>query len=277
MYAELKQLLKRSRALVMCVRSSRRFWFALRRASVRRYWLALRRAIQTTTTIYRRESREEELRHARTQSIESYMVSRQIRKLQIGAGPNRLEGWLNADLSPVSSEIVFLDARERFPFEDRVFDYVFSEHLIEHLTYREGLFMLGECYRILKPGGKLRTATPNIEQVVGLYSKEKSELQTQYLEQYVDHLHRLHPEQAHDGVCFVVNSFFRAWHHQFLYDPPTLQAAMEGTGFVEITQYLPGESGDGNLCGIESHGSSIGDEMNRFETMVLEATRPNST
>jgi len=56
-------------------------------------------------------------------------------------------------------------------------------------------------------------------------------------------------------------------------DWATLQAAMEKEGFLNVTSFRPGESTDKDLRGIESHGKSIGDEMNRFETIVVEATR----
>jgi len=50
---------------------------------------------------------------------------------------------------------------------------------------------------------------------------------------------------------------------------------MEQVGFVDITRYAPGESDDELLRDIESHGKAVDNEdMNRFETMVLEAKRP---
>jgi hypothetical protein len=75
----------------------------------------------------------------------------------------------------------------------------------------------------------------------------------------------------------VVNNFFRSYGHLFLYDPPTLQATMEGAGFSDVTRWLPGESNDKNYREIESHGKIIGAARNRFETMVLEAIRPSSS
>lgn len=208
---------------------------------------------------------------ARPRAIRRYLRSHQIRKLEIGAWPNIREGWLHTDVYPTSGEIVFLDAKRPFPFEDGTFDYVFSEHLIEHLTYKEGLFMLGECYRVLKPGGKIRIATPDLETLIGLYAAEKRELQQRYIRWVTD---RFLPEVGVYRESFVINNAFRNWGHQFIYDCATLQSAMEEVGFVDITRHTVGESDDEALRGIESHGKSCGsEEMNRFETMVLEAKR----
>jgi len=234
----------------------------------------------------------------RQRVIDSYLSTEGARKLQIGSGTNPLSGWLNTDYEPISDEVMFLDATETFPFDDGIFDYVFSEHMIEHVPYKEGLFMIREAYRVLKPGGKLRIATPDVDKIVsllspdktehqlrylewstqeslGLYSPEKSKLQIHRPEWDIDHEHisRAFPEPT-SSAAFVVNNFFHSYGHQFLYNASTLQSAMNDVGFISVKRYLPGESDDEQLRGIENHQSLIGDEMNRFETMVLEARRP---
>lgn len=48
---------------------------------------------------------------------------------------------------------------ERFPFNDQMFDVVFSKSLIEHLFNPENF--MRECYRVLKPGGRIIIMTPD--------------------------------------------------------------------------------------------------------------------
>jgi predicted SAM-dependent methyltransferase len=205
-------------------------------------------------------------------AIRSYLKSHQARRLQIGAGPNRLEGWLNSDKFPNSCKLVFLNATRPFPFDNATFDYIFSEHLIEHLTYDQGQLMLRECFRVLKPGGKIRIATPDLEALIGLWSSKATDLQHRYIQWIVD---RNLPEIGVYRKSFVINNAFRNWGHQFLYDRETLHMVLENAGFVEIARRDVGESDESVFRGIESHGVAIGDEdMNRFETMVLEASRP---
>lgn len=205
----------------------------------------------------------------RSQAIKSYFKSYQTRKLHLGSGPNVIKDWLNTDISPTSPEVVFLNATKSFPFEDCVFDYVFSEHLIEHLTYNEGMYMLRECYRVLKPGGRIRIATPSLETIIGLYKVEKSELQKRYIKWITD---RYLPGISVYRESFVINCAFQNFEHQFIYDYPTLQKAMEDVGFIDFTCYQAGQSADEVFKGIEHHGKKVGDEdMNKFETMVVEA------
>jgi SAM-dependent methyltransferase len=210
-------------------------------------------------------------RRKRRGVIDAYLGSMGAKKLQLGAGGNALDGWLCSDLFPQASEI-YVDVTERLPFADSTFGYVFSEHQIEHVPYRDGVFMLHECFRVLKPGGVLRIATPDLERIVALYAPEKTDLRQRYIRFVTD---SFIPETSDYGPCFVVNCDVRNWDHQFIYDFATLAQEMHRAGLVDVTRHAAGESGDGALRGLEAHGRVIGDEeMNAYETMALEARRP---
>ena len=168
------------------------------------------------------------------------------KKLNIGAGDGALPGWLNTDLLPTSRAVVYLDATRRFPFDDDTFDYVFSEHMIEHVDYAGALRMLRECHRVLKPGGKIRIATPDLEVLIGLHAQEKTAAQKKYVDWIVD---QCLPLAEHSRDVFVINNAFRAWGHQFLYDRKTLQSAAAKARFEKVKFYKPGASEDRNLVG----------------------------
>lgn len=210
---------------------------------------------------------------AAAQAFSAYQEAQPVRKLQLGAGTNLLDGWLNTDIVPSGPAVTFLDSTKRFPSDDAAFDYVFSEHHIEHISYAEGLLMLRECYRVLRPGGRIRIATPSLETLLGLFTAQPDDIQQRYIRFITD---TFLPDIHTYSPVFVLNNAFRNWGHQFLYDRATLRQALEEVGFVEVTSWLPGESNDPHLCGIESHGDFIGDEaMSRFETMVLQGRRPD--
>ena len=220
---------------------------------------------------YRREKLVREWRRERVAVVEEYFQSHTTRKLQIGTGPNALPGWLNTDLEPSHGTVAFLDARETFPFETTSFDYIFSEHCLEHLSYSDGQSALSECYRVLKPGGRIRVATPNLDNFVALCGLTRNEMQDRYIKWYID---SFTPEFGSYAPGFVVNNLFRLWGHRFIYDPDTLALAMTRAGFCECRWFAPGASEDENLRELEGHGKHTGDDMNRLETMVAEATRP---
>ena len=64
-----------------------------------------------------------------------------------------------ADLLPAQG-LVQSDATALFPFADATFGLVLGNEIIEHLP--DGLVFLGECLRVLRPGGMLLLTTPNL-------------------------------------------------------------------------------------------------------------------
>ena len=204
--------------------------------------------------------------------IDDYFKEHKVRKLNIGCGPNAFNGWFNSNYYPQSAQIIHLDATEPFPFDNDIFDYVYSEHMIEHISWHEGLFMLRECRRVLKPGGTIRIATPNLEVLIGLYSYNGDPLNERYIKWITDrYLNGINVYKA----SFVINNAFRDWGHQFLYDGELIEIAMQEAGFMNMHRCSPGESDDENLRGIESHGKNVADDdMAAFETMVFEGKCP---
>lgn len=153
--------------------------------------------------------------------VKQYLRSHQVRKLQIGAGPNILPGWINTDKSPNSPRILFLDAAKTFPFADATIDYIYSEHLIEHLTYKQGQLMLHECFRVLKPSGRIRIATPDLETLIGLHTPQKSGRQWRYIHWIID---QFLPEIGIYEDVIVINNAFRNWGHSFSTIAPCFKA-----------------------------------------------------
>jgi predicted SAM-dependent methyltransferase len=203
--------------------------------------------------------------------IARYMSSSGLKKLQIGAGPIVLDGWLCTDINPGSPQIAFLDATKRFPFEDHSFDYVFCEHMIEHISWEDSMFMLKECRRILRPQGRIRITTPDLEVFTKMYANPSGSLNEQYIKWSTDNMLMWSDVQTYQPG-FVVNNMFRDYGHQFIYDNTLLTIALERAGFWGVTRCRWGESLDQNLMGLESHGRTVGsEEMARFESMIVEA------
>ncbi len=197
-------------------------------------------------------------------------------RLHIGCGTCLAEGWLNVDACPLPGAD-YMDAEAPFPFPDNAFDYIFSEHLFEHLSYTGGRHMLAEAYRVLKPGGILRLTMPCLEFLHALLAEPDRPEHRRYIAWSTA---SFAPDVAadfppgHIPAMFVVNHFMRLWGHRMIYDRPTLSAMLHRQGFCSLCYPPLGQSAHPRLVGMERHGEVIPAWANALESMTIEATKP---
>ncbi|MEJ0005343.1 MAG: methyltransferase domain-containing protein [Steroidobacteraceae bacterium] len=202
--------------------------------------------------------------------FDDYCRTHPIRKLHLGCGFVELDGWLNTDLLPRRSWVAYCNAAGKFPFPDGSFDYILTEHMIEHVDFDAGLQMLSECKRVLKPGGRIRISTPDLDKIMAL-KKAATPLEDLYIKDLLSHI----PNALDGQPSFAINSMMRSWGHTFIYDQETLSAALLRMGFVGITLCTPGQSADRHLDGVDRHADTFTNpDFNLVESLVLEASTP---
>lgn len=188
-------------------------------------------------------------------------------KLHIGCGDHLLEDWLNSDKTPISANVMYLDAARPLPFPDATFVYVYTEHMIGLLSFQQAAAMLRECFRALAPGGKIRIVTPDIAFVIATYEeRQPSELQRQYMEWFSAEY-----KSPRSGGIFLINYFAKAYG-KFTYDETTLRDAMRSAGFSDIVRRDLNESDVATLRNIENYGR-LPNGFLRLESLILEGVK----
>ena len=202
--------------------------------------------------------------------VAAYLEAHRPAKLHIGCQDHQIEGWLNTEYGwGPPPGVLYLDATRPFPIDGNSFDYVFSEHMIEHVPVAGALSMLMECHRILRPGGRIRISTPPLEFLLDLMVRPTPE----HL-RYADFHYREFLSDAPLKVpAAIVNDYYRAWGHQFVYDRGSLTELLQRAGFANLEEYPIEESRDDHLRGLENDGR-MPPGLLALSTMAFEAEKP---
>jgi len=95
-------------------------------------------------------------------------------KIDIGCGniTQRKKGYTGIDVNPDYQPDILHDCNEGLPFSDNEIEAISSDNSLEH--FWNHVFVLQECYRVLKPGGILELVLPNTQYfpilVVGFFT-----------------------------------------------------------------------------------------------------------
>lgn len=81
-------------------------------------------------------------------------------RLNVGAGDRALPGWQNLDLPAFDALAI------PWPFADGAVDELLLSHVLEHFTRDSGERVLSECARVLRRGGILHLAVPDLDKFI---------------------------------------------------------------------------------------------------------------
>lgn len=83
------------------------------------------------------------------------------RRLEIGPGPERIDGFETINVVWGKNVDYIADASKRLPFNSGVFDLIYASHVLEHIPWYQVDEVMKEWVRLLKPGGSVEIWVPN--------------------------------------------------------------------------------------------------------------------
>lgn len=88
-------------------------------------------------------------------------------RINLGCGGDYRQGYLNVDIRPDVKPDMVLDLETTFLrcFRDNTFDEILAKDVIEHISWRLVGDFLRDCFRVLKPGGKMYIQVPDLEAI----------------------------------------------------------------------------------------------------------------
>lgn len=148
-------------------------------------------------------------------------------KLHVGCGTLYKDGWINIDNNSdnnIEKLDINHDLSKGLPFDSESVDFIYNEHFIEHLSREDGLAFMKECYKILKYGGVLRIACPDLDKLIESYVKDT------YKE--ADWVKKYHCEWIESRCQMLnVNMNEHPWGHKYLYNKEELLQRLIQAGF----------------------------------------------
>ncbi len=145
-----------------------------------------------------------------------------VQRLNWGCGDHLGEGWINSDAKDGGGIDLVADIRRGLPLSDDCIDYAVSVHALPELSIPEVEGALVELCRVLKPGGVLRLALPDLRRSIAAFQEGRQDF--------------FKIEQ--DAASCLDGRFIRhtLWHGytRTLFTPAFARELMEGAGFADI-------------------------------------------
>lgn len=150
-------------------------------------------------------------------------------------------GWLNIDVINRPELYVFaeqngfqfvsMDCSRGLPFPNDSVEYIYSSHMIEHITVQEAEVLLASCYRVLKPGGVMRIAVPDLGKISHMYSTGTMKTADEFNEPCK------HAKSDAERFWLLLTE-----NHKTAYDWPAMKSLCERAGFkrVALSEYQKG-------------------------------------
>lgn len=92
-------------------------------------------------------------------------------KLHLGCGEKRIEGYKNIDIRYLPGVDIVDNIKSLKSFKEQSVDIIYASHVLEHFGRWEYMSVLKRWFELIKPGGILRLAVPDFQQVVTFYQK----------------------------------------------------------------------------------------------------------
>lgn len=212
-------------------------------------------------------------------------------KLHLGSGPRAVPGWENVDksLTPLLTrkpavravmrrvglindlqaqtswppEVKRMNVSATWPWPDGSASAVFSSHMVEHLEADEVRHVLSEAFRVLRSGGIMRLALPDLELAAQKYLQDKASGNGSAADAFVTYLY-LRPEVHGSGVHRMLVRFLHR-PHLWMYDFESLATRIREAGFIDVRrcEYRQGSCPDVELL-----------DSRPEDSFFVEAVRP---
>ena len=197
--------------------------------------------------------------------------------LEVAAAKRRGKDWLGVrDVAMDGCQKYDMTNLPMKGVPDQSLEGIYSEHFIEHLFKYQGINYFKEAYRILKPGGVIRTVWPPYEFVEKLVSdeplSEKEQLFVNHYYPFYVQRHNFAPkgsEHKSKREQCALGLLYQNGEHLYVWPKKEFIEVCKDIGFTKVEEKLYGVSDVQALNNIETPC-----QIRAAHSAIVEATKP---
>jgi len=223
-----------------------------------------------------------------------------MKKINLGCGWDGPEGWINIDRSwkyylsryswsrhllrkalrffsilglvskssvtdtPLVHGFKRYDISKGLPFSNEEVDYIYTSHMLEHLTSEKADFVLKECHRVLKKGGIVRILVPDLGLFIDNYLKSKQTGNPESADRFIESIWLCNTGKPLPLINRILR--YNDPGHKWAYDFESLAYRIRKTGLKEVKKCV---SGKGDMVDIQLFSG----EVEHTDSLYLEAEK----
>lgn len=198
-----------------------------------------------------------------------------FKKLNLGCGVSFYRDYLNINFWESIAEgilkdpngvtgtyLLNWDLRKGIPVGSETIEIVYHSHFLEHLNYPDGIKMIREISRVLKPGGVHRIVLPDLRRWIHAYLNDDL-LISEYRKRGVKDKSLDYPTP-----CSVLMAMVHGHEHKCIWDFETLKFFLSDCGFVSIEQVAYQTSSINEILEIEPY-----EPLRTLESLCVECVK----
>ncbi|MBU4464010.1 MAG: methyltransferase domain-containing protein [Proteobacteria bacterium] len=146
------------------------------------------------------------------------------------------------------------DITRKLAFPDESVDIIFTEHVIEHVSFIDGISFMRESKRILKHGGVFRVVIPALEKLLNVsLEDDMGKIYIQNLVRFYKKEDDIFGELGFNGLSefyrtFFFNSIFCGYGHRFIWSAGLMVKVLKSLGYGEVRIYEVGQGSNEEYC-----------------------------
>ena len=150
-------------------------------------------------------------------------------RYNLGCGNKRIVGWVNVDLEG-EPDVTHNLSIFPWPFPDGEAEEILASHILEHFYKKDAWRFLSECHRMLKAGGVLHIAVPDMDKFINCHLTGNWEPIGGYIWRDLNHFMGGDERESKDYQ-----------RHKYMYNFETLAYMLNKIGFISSKRVLARE------------------------------------